>query len=242
MAVSMRDKGYGRVYDASKKTVCFSRSASGGSVNWSGLPKVEMKFLRADLTLPPQNVFHQQSDGRICLAFHPDVAGVAEPHEFELERHLGRAVVIVPQHFGVAATWEAVLAAELAGLEVDVDSDTVQEPVAAAAAHGLHAKLREGGAALVLRVGGGSADASVVALWDGALEIIGYQDDPFLEGDDFDQRNKKAIDEVVLVGESTMIPKIQRLVRDYFDGKEPDISVKPDEALPLERLFLYILN
>ncbi|GJM87973.1 hypothetical protein PR202_ga03985 [Eleusine coracana subsp. coracana] len=77
MAVSMRDKGYDRVYDASKKTVCFSRSASGGSVNWSGLPKVEMKFLRADLTLPPQNVFHQQSDGRICLAFHPDVAGVA---------------------------------------------------------------------------------------------------------------------------------------------------------------------
>ncbi|GJN13754.1 hypothetical protein PR202_gb00496 [Eleusine coracana subsp. coracana] len=74
MAVAMRDKGYVRDYNA--MAVCFSKSARG-SVNWSGLPKVEMKFLRADLTLPPQNVFHEQPDGRICLAFHPDVAGVA---------------------------------------------------------------------------------------------------------------------------------------------------------------------
>ncbi|GJN13757.1 hypothetical protein PR202_gb00499 [Eleusine coracana subsp. coracana] len=45
MAVAMRDKGYEYdcVYDVSKKTVCFSRSASSGSVNWSGFPKVEMK-------------------------------------------------------------------------------------------------------------------------------------------------------------------------------------------------------
>ncbi|KAK3143105.1 hypothetical protein QOZ80_4BG0358440 [Eleusine coracana subsp. coracana] len=77
MAVAMRDKGYDRDYNAENKMVCFSRSASGGSVNWSGLPKVEMKFLRADLTLPPQNVFYEQPDGRICLVFHPDVAGIA---------------------------------------------------------------------------------------------------------------------------------------------------------------------
>ncbi|GJM87972.1 hypothetical protein PR202_ga03984 [Eleusine coracana subsp. coracana] len=95
---------------------------------------------------------------------------------------------VASMHFGVAATWEAVLAAELAGLDVDVDGDTVPEPVAAAVAHGLHRKLREDGGALVLRVSGGSADTSIVVLWDGALEIVGYQDDPFLGGDDFDQR------------------------------------------------------
>ncbi|GJN13758.1 hypothetical protein PR202_gb00500 [Eleusine coracana subsp. coracana] len=46
-----------------------------------------------------------------------------------VERHLGhvvhRVVVTIPQHFGQAATWEAVLTSELAGLEVDADGDTV---------------------------------------------------------------------------------------------------------------------
>ncbi|XP_066380924.1 heat shock 70 kDa protein BIP2-like [Miscanthus floridulus] len=44
---------------------------------------------------------------------------------------------------------------------------------------------------------------------------------------------RSEIDEVILVGGSTMIPKIQRLVRDYFYGKEPNIRVKPDEAVAL---------
>ena len=39
------------------------------------------------------------------------------------------------------------------------------------------------------------------------------------------------IDEVVLVGGSTRIPKIQRLVQDYFKGKEPNRGVNPDEAV-----------
>src|SRR6185503_17546728 len=38
----------------------------------------------------------------------------------------------------------------------------------------------------------------------------------------------KAIDEVVLVGGSTRIPKVQQLVRDFF-GKEPHKGVNPDE-------------
>ena len=32
---------------------------------------------------------------------------------------------------------------------------------------------------------------------------------------------KKDIDEIVLVGGSTRIPKVQQLVKDYFGGKEP---------------------
>jgi molecular chaperone DnaK len=38
------------------------------------------------------------------------------------------------------------------------------------------------------------------------------------------------IDEVVLVGGSTRVPKIQQLVRDYF-GKEPHKGVNPDEVV-----------
>jgi molecular chaperone DnaK len=42
----------------------------------------------------------------------------------------------------------------------------------------------------------------------------------------------KDIDEVILVGGSTRIPKIQQIVKDYF-GKEPNKSVNPDEVVAI---------
>lgn len=42
---------------------------------------------------------------------------------------------------------------------------------------------------------------------------------------------KQQIDEIVLVGGSTRIPKIQQLLKEYFDGKEPNKGVNPDEAV-----------
>jgi heat shock protein 5 len=42
---------------------------------------------------------------------------------------------------------------------------------------------------------------------------------------------KSDIDEIVLVGGSTRIPKVQQLVKEYFDGKEPSRGINPDEAV-----------
>ena len=42
---------------------------------------------------------------------------------------------------------------------------------------------------------------------------------------------KSEVDEIVLVGGSTRIPKVQTLLKDYFDGKEPSRGVNPDEAV-----------
>eukprot|EP00199_Chlamydomonas_sp_CCMP681_P001435 CAMPEP_0119102618 /NCGR_PEP_ID=MMETSP1180-20130426/1304_1 /TAXON_ID=3052 ORGANISM="Chlamydomonas cf sp, Strain CCMP681" /NCGR_SAMPLE_ID=MMETSP1180 /ASSEMBLY_ACC=CAM_ASM_000741 /LENGTH=661 /DNA_ID=CAMNT_0007086937 /DNA_START=91 /DNA_END=2076 /DNA_ORIENTATION=+ len=42
---------------------------------------------------------------------------------------------------------------------------------------------------------------------------------------------KTDLDEVVLVGGSTRIPKVQDLLRDFFDGKEPNRGINPDEAV-----------
>ena len=39
------------------------------------------------------------------------------------------------------------------------------------------------------------------------------------------------IDEIILVGGSTRIPKIQHLVKEFFNGKEPSRGVNPDEAV-----------
>lgn len=43
---------------------------------------------------------------------------------------------------------------------------------------------------------------------------------------------KEQIDEVILVGGSTRIPKVQQLVKDFF-GKEPNKSVNPDEVVAI---------
>ncbi|OWB86282.1 hypothetical protein B5S33_g4968 [[Candida] boidinii] len=43
--------------------------------------------------------------------------------------------------------------------------------------------------------------------------------------------DKSQIQEIVLVGGSTRIPKVQKLVSDFFNGKEPNKSINPDEAV-----------
>ncbi|KAG8936119.1 ATPase with role in protein import into the ER [Tulasnella sp. 418] len=42
---------------------------------------------------------------------------------------------------------------------------------------------------------------------------------------------KEDIDDVVLVGGSTRIPKVQSLLKDFFNGKEPSKGINPDEAV-----------
>merc|ERR1712080_10583 len=42
---------------------------------------------------------------------------------------------------------------------------------------------------------------------------------------------KKDVDEIVLVGGSTRIPKVQQLVKEFFNGKEPSRGINPDEAV-----------
>jgi len=43
--------------------------------------------------------------------------------------------------------------------------------------------------------------------------------------------SKGQIHDVVLVGGSTRIPKIQQLIKDFFNGKDPNRSINPDEAV-----------
>ncbi|KAJ1719884.1 ATPase with role in protein import into the ER [Coemansia erecta] len=42
---------------------------------------------------------------------------------------------------------------------------------------------------------------------------------------------KSKIDDIVLVGGSTRIPKVQKILEDYFDGKKPTKGINPDEAV-----------
>ena len=43
--------------------------------------------------------------------------------------------------------------------------------------------------------------------------------------------SKSDVQEIVLVGGSTRIPKVQKLLKDFFNGKELNGSINPDEAV-----------
>jgi heat shock 70kDa protein 1/2/6/8 len=43
--------------------------------------------------------------------------------------------------------------------------------------------------------------------------------------------SKKDIHEIVLVGGSTRIPKVQQMISDFFNGKTLNRSINPDEAI-----------
>merc|ERR1712164_140825 len=43
--------------------------------------------------------------------------------------------------------------------------------------------------------------------------------------------SKSAVDEIVMVGGSTRIPKVQQLISNYFNGKDLNHSINPDEAV-----------
>merc|ERR1711874_922586 len=45
------------------------------------------------------------------------------------------------------------------------------------------------------------------------------------------EMDKSAIHDIVLVGGSTRIPKIQKLISDFFNGKDLNKSINPDEAV-----------
>merc|ERR1711912_215265 len=54
---------------------------------------------------------------------------------------------------------------------------------------------------------------------------------PVQKAMDDSELKKTEIDEIVLVGGSTRIPKVQALIKDFFNGKEPNKGINPDEAV-----------
>jgi molecular chaperone HscC len=92
------------------------------------------------------------------------------------------AVVTVPAYFGDQQRQATRDAAAIAGLHVE---RIINEPTAAALAYGLHQKDRDL-RAIVLDLGGGTFDVTVVEIVDGVIEIQATAGDARLGGDDFD--------------------------------------------------------
>jgi len=94
-----------------------------------------------------------------------------------------RAVITVPAYFNAAQRTATRQAGRLAGLDV---LRIIDEPTAAALAYGLDRAERE--TVLVVDLGGGTFDVSVLAVGGGVVEVRAVAGDTRLGGDDFDHR------------------------------------------------------
>ncbi len=101
--------------------------------------------------------------------------------ERELGRAIDEAVVTVPAYFGELQRRATRDACEIAELPVE---RIINEPTAAALAFGLHEVDREL-KAVVLDLGGGTFDVTVLEIMEGVIEIQASAGDSRLGGDDF---------------------------------------------------------
>jgi molecular chaperone HscC len=133
------------------------------------------------------------SDHTILLAgrgFRPEelsalvLKSLKDDAEVFLGTTVTEAVVTVPAYFSDAQRKATRAAGQLAGLRVD---RLLNEPTAAALAYGLD-RLRESGEEariLVVDLGGGTFDVSILELFHGVMEVRASAGDNFLGGEDF---------------------------------------------------------
>jgi len=92
-----------------------------------------------------------------------------------------QAVITVPAYFNEHQRKATIEAGKIAGLDV---LRILNEPTAAAIAYGFH-ESREEKTLVVIDLGGGTFDVSVVDMFEGTVEVRASSGDSFLGGEDF---------------------------------------------------------
>ncbi|KAF7011643.1 hypothetical protein CFC21_025922, partial [Triticum aestivum] len=177
-----------------------------------------------------------------------------ETAEAYLGTSVKNVVITVPVYFNDSQRQATIDAGAIAGLNV---MRIINEPSAAAIAYGLDKMSGSGEAktVLIFDLGGGTMDVSIVSVQNDVFTVKATSGDTHLGGQDLNNRmelnmdlfhkciehvekclgdakmDKSGIHDVVLVGGSTRIPKVQQLLQDFFDGKTLCKSINPDEAV-----------
>lgn len=107
-----------------------------------------------------------------------------EDAETFLGEQVTEAVISVPAYFNEIQRKATMQAARLAGLEV---RRLINEPTAAALAYGLQDKEAEN-TFLIVDLGGGTFDVSILEMFSGVMEVRSSAGDAFLGGEDFTSR------------------------------------------------------
>ena len=104
--------------------------------------------------------------------------------EAYLDEPVTEAVISVPAYFNDVQRKATIAAARMAGLEV---RRLVNEPTAAALAYGVMDREAEN-TFLIVDLGGGTFDVSILEMFSGVMEVRSSAGDAFLGGEDFTDR------------------------------------------------------
>jgi molecular chaperone DnaK (HSP70) len=129
---------------------------------------------------------------------------ILRAEEYYKGEKVTKAVITVPAYFSQDQMQATTRAGELAGLQ---KIKILREPEAAAVAYGLTQEVPH--LVLVIDLGGGTFDVSVLEVGDGLVEVIGSNGDSHLGGDDFD----KAIVDWVLTQSRCITPAAEQHIR-----------------------------
>ncbi|KAG5439344.1 hypothetical protein PCK2_000842 [Pneumocystis canis] len=191
-------------------------------------PYIEVDYLGEKKIFSPQEI------SAMVLQKMKEIA------ETKLNKKVDKAVITVPAYFSDSQRLATKDAGTIAGLNV---LRIINEPTAAAIAYGLDSKSEKEKNVLIFDLGGGTFDVSLLTIQGGVFSVRATAGDTHLGGEDFDNNllvekvlkdskiDKSKIDDIVLVGGSTRIPRIQKLVSDFFNGKPLNKSINPDECV-----------
>ncbi|KAK8538227.1 hypothetical protein V6N12_044362 [Hibiscus sabdariffa] len=206
-------------------------------VNKDGKPYIQVKIKDGET-----KVFSPEEISAMVLTKMKETA------EAFLGKKIKDAVVTVPAYFNDAQRQATKDAGVIAGLNV---ARIINEPTAAAIAYGLDKKGGEKNI-LVFDLGGGTFDVSILTIDNGVFEVLSTNGDTHLGGEDFDQRIMEYFIKLIkkkhgkdISKDNRALGKLRReaerakralssqhqLLKDYFDGKEPNKGVNPDEAV-----------
>lgn len=145
-----------------------------------------------------------------------------------IENHLSEpceeVIISVPAYFNNVQREATLSAAQLAGFKV---KQLISEPTAAAIAYGLN--KQEDQTILVLDLGGGTFDVSLLDLFEGIMQVEAISGDNYLGGEDFTnilildflQKNQLLDNQLTSADQALLYQKMEQLKRTLSD--EPKI-------------------
>ncbi|WP_020411820.1 molecular chaperone HscC [Microbulbifer variabilis] len=151
-----------------------------------------------------------------------------EDAEAFLNKEITEAVISVPAYFNDNQRQATKQAGELAGLKVE---RLINEPTAAAIAYGLHDK-REGNF-LILDLGGGTFDVSILEFFDGIMEVHASAGDNYLGGEDFVEAMIDSVLEELKLKKSSLKPRELQNLYMQMETAKRRISQQTGQLLKL---------
>lgn len=155
------------------------------------------------------------------------LASLKADAEAHLGAPVGSAIISVPAYFNDVQRKATIAAADIAGLKVE---RLINEPTAAALAYGL--TDREGESTfLVVDLGGGTFDVSILEMFDGVMEVRASAGDAFLGGEDFTDAIAEYFCAQLSIKPDELAAKSEARLRDLADQAKAQLSTSHEATV-----------